>query len=132
MAALDKCRTGPPTLGFSYLEPQRHIPYVQDLSGDEAVTFGAVLARCCAALKEAAGAELVYVYIFGGGIPNLHVHLAPHNQGDALNDNLLRGEFEEQPLPSGAVAYVSKDFSPLPEEEYVALANRVRVLLAAP
>lgn len=121
---------GDPTLGFSYLEPKRHIPYVQDLSGDEAATFGAVLARCCAALKQATGAELVYVYIFGGGIPHLHVHLAPHNEGDALNDNLLRGEFDEQPLPSGAVAYVSKDFPPLPEEECVAVAERVHDLLA--
>lgn len=123
---------GDPTLGFSYLEPKRHIPYVQDLSGEEAATFGGVLARCCAALKDATGAELVYVYVFGGGIPHLHVHLAPHRQGDALNDALLRGEFEEQSLASGAVALVSKDFPPLPEAECAAVAERVRAMLAVP
>jgi diadenosine tetraphosphate (Ap4A) HIT family hydrolase len=120
---------GDPTPGFSYLEPLRHIPHVEDLSGEEAATFGTVLARCCAALKQATDAERVYVYVFGGGIPHLHVHLAPHTTGDALNDALLRGEFEEQPLPSGAVAYVSKDFPALPDDRLRQVADDVRQLL---
>jgi len=121
---------GDPTPGFSYLEPLRHIAFVQELDGEEAASFGPVLARCAAALKEATGAELVYVYVFGGGIPHLHVHLAPHVEGDALNDTLLRGEFEETPLPSGATAFVSKDFPALPDDELRAVAERVRELLA--
>jgi diadenosine tetraphosphate (Ap4A) HIT family hydrolase len=121
---------GDPTPGFSYLEPRRHIPHVADLDGAEAATFGPTLARCTAALKESTGCELVYVYVFGGGIPHLHVHLAPHTDGDALNDSMLRGEFEEQPLPSGATAYVSLDFPSLPNEELRAVAQRVRALLA--
>ena len=32
------------TTGFAYLEPKRHIPHITDLSGEEAVTFGLVLA----------------------------------------------------------------------------------------
>ena len=45
--------TGPgdPTLGFSYLEPKRHIPHLTDLDGEEAATFGPVLARCARALN---------------------------------------------------------------------------------
>ncbi len=120
---------GDPTPGFSYLEPLRHIRYVQELDGREAATFGPVLARCAAALKQATTAELVYVYIFGGGIPHLHVHLAPHVAGDALNESMLRGELEERPLPSGAVAFVSKDFPEVPEEELASVASRVRELL---
>src|SRR5579863_3767648 len=54
---------GDPTPGFSYLEPLRHIRYVHELDGEESATFGPVLARCTAALKEATSAELVYVYI---------------------------------------------------------------------
>ena len=72
---------GDPTPGFSYLEPRRHIAYITDLDGPEAATFGAVIARCTAALKAATECELVYVYVFGGGIPHLHVHLAPHTAG---------------------------------------------------
>jgi diadenosine tetraphosphate (Ap4A) HIT family hydrolase len=74
-------------------------------------------------------AERIYVYVFGDGIPHLHVHLAPHNTGDALNDTLIRGEFEEHPLPSGAVALRSKDFPAIPPERSISTANRIRELL---
>src|SRR5207248_1567334 len=79
-------------LGFSYLEPKRHIPYVTDLAGEEARTLGEVLAHVTSALREETGAELVYVYVFGGGVPHLHFHLAPHHAGDALNTHLIRVE----------------------------------------
>lgn len=121
---------GDPTPGFSFLEPLRHIRYVHEMDGQEAASFGPVLARCTAALKEATSAELVYVYVFGGSIPHLHIHLAPHVADDALNDSMLRGEFEQQQLPSGAVAYVSKDFPPVPEDELRRVAVRTRELLA--
>jgi diadenosine tetraphosphate (Ap4A) HIT family hydrolase len=70
--------------GFAHLEPKRHIPYVTDLDGPEAVTLGPVLARATRALKEAAQAELAYVYVFGDRVPHLHLNLAPHRPGDGL------------------------------------------------
>src|SRR5947209_3088622 len=97
---------GDVTPGFSYLEPKRHIPDITKLDGAEAATFGTVIARCAGALKEVTQSELVYVYVFGGGIPHLHVHLAPHVSGDALNDALLKGELETRTLPSGATAFL--------------------------
>jgi diadenosine tetraphosphate (Ap4A) HIT family hydrolase len=112
--------------GFAYLEPKRHVPYVTDLSGAEAATFGSVLARCTRVLREATGAELVYVYIFGGGIPHLHVHLAPHRTGDALNDQMIRGEIVQEQLPSGITRFVSSTFPPPPREELERVAERVR------
>jgi diadenosine tetraphosphate (Ap4A) HIT family hydrolase len=118
------------TPGFSYLEPRRHISHIEDLDGPEAVTFGPTLARCAAALKAATAAERVYVYVFGGGIPHLHVHLAPHTEGDALSDAIVRGEVESTQLDSGATAFVSKDFPSLPEEETRRVAGAVRRLLA--
>lgn len=117
------------TLGFSYLEPKRHIPFVTDLDGAEAATFGRVLARCAAALKQASGCQLVYVYVFGGGVAHLHVHLAPHSDGDALNDNLLRGEFESEELPSGMTMFTSTEFEELPGDELRAVADEARSLL---
>jgi len=118
--------------GFAYLEPKRHVAYITDLDGVEATTFGAVLARCSQVLKEVTGAELVYVYIFGGGIPHLHVHLAPHRQGDALNDQMIRGEVVEEKLPSGATWLVSDSFPPLPREQLQAIADQVRQRLREP
>jgi diadenosine tetraphosphate (Ap4A) HIT family hydrolase len=112
-------------LGFSYLEPRRHVPHIEDLDGEEARTFGQALALAAAALKQQTGAELVFLYVFGEGIPHLHVHLAPHRAGDALNTQILRGEFVERPLPGGATEYLSKDFPLLDESELRDLADRV-------
>jgi diadenosine tetraphosphate (Ap4A) HIT family hydrolase len=113
-------------LGFAYLEPKRHIPHITDLDGEEARTFGKVLAQVSQALRTETGAELVYVYIFGGGVPHLHVHLAPHRSGDALNTQIIRGEVTEERLESGASRITSKDYPPLPEEEQRAIAFRVQ------
>ena len=88
--------------GFAHLEPHRHIPYVTDLDGDEAATFGPVLARVTSALRAATGAELTYAYVFGERVPHLHVNLAPHTPGDALvgGPGLVRPDAE--PLPRAA------------------------------
>ncbi|HVM25746.1 MAG TPA: hypothetical protein VM253_10160 [Candidatus Limnocylindrales bacterium] len=117
------------TTGFGYLEPKRHVPYITDLEGTEAASFGPTLARVASALKAAAGADLVYMYVFGGGIPHLHVHLAPHREGDALNANLIRGEVVYEPQPSGAQRIVSREFAELPADEIAGVIERARVLL---
>jgi diadenosine tetraphosphate (Ap4A) HIT family hydrolase len=119
------------TPAFCYLEPKRHIAYITELEGDEARTFGAVMARVASVLKEIATAEVVYVYIFGGGIPHLHVHLAPHTEGDALAGTMIRGEVVEEKMPSGATALISKEYSPVPSEQLEELAGRARHLLSA-
>jgi diadenosine tetraphosphate (Ap4A) HIT family hydrolase len=118
-------------LAFSYLEPKRHIPHITDLDGEEAHTFGEVLARISRVLQEETAAELVYVYVFGGSVPHLHVHLAPHQPGDGLNTQIIRGDFTEEKLESGAVRYVSKEFPPLPHEQQHAVANRIQQRLMA-
>jgi diadenosine tetraphosphate (Ap4A) HIT family hydrolase len=118
------------TSGFAYLEPKRHVPHITDLDGEEAATFGPVLARVTRALREAAGADLVYVYVFGGGIPHLHVHLGPHREGDALNESIIRGEFTYEPQPSGAQLIVSHEFPELPADEIGTVIDRARALLA--
>jgi diadenosine tetraphosphate (Ap4A) HIT family hydrolase len=120
------------TVGFAYLEPKRHIPYVTHLDGEEAATFGPTLARVASVLKEASGAELVWLYVFGGGIPHLHVHLAPHREGDALNAQILRGEIVEEKLPSGATRVSSRDFPDLPATEIQAVIDAAAALLREP
>jgi diadenosine tetraphosphate (Ap4A) HIT family hydrolase len=111
--------------GFAYLEPKRHVPHIADLDGGEAASFGPVLARCARILREATGAEVVYVYVFGDGIPHLHVHLAPHRKGDALSDQMVRGEIVEEKLPSGVTRFYSKEFPALPRNELRSVAERI-------
>lgn len=113
-------------LGFSYLEPRRHIPHVTDLDGPEAATFGPVLAKVTSALKEVTGAELVYLYVFGGGVPHLHLHLAPHTEGDGLNDAMIKGELVTEHRPDGITVFTSKDYPPIPAGE---VTDRLRQVL---
>lgn len=118
------------TPGFSYFEPKRHITDITRLDGPEATSFGPTLARITAALRDVTQVERVYIYVFGDGVAHLHLHLAPHRPGDALNTQFIRGEVVERPLPSGATAIESKDFPPLPEAELRDVADRVREYLA--
>jgi diadenosine tetraphosphate (Ap4A) HIT family hydrolase len=117
--------------GFAYLEPKRHIRYITELDGPEAATFGPAMARSTKALKEATGTDVVYVYIFGDGVPHLHVHLAPHRSGDALNDQMIRGEIVEEKLPNGMTRFSSSEFPALPRARLLETAERVRPLLAS-
>jgi diadenosine tetraphosphate (Ap4A) HIT family hydrolase len=119
------------TRGFAYLEPIRHIPFLADLDGPEAATFGPAIAGASAALREASGARLVYAYVFGGGIPHLHVHLAPNEPEGVLNTAVIMGEVEERKLPSGASEIISKDHPDLPDETVAAVIERTRELMAS-
>ena len=119
-------------LGFCYLEPKRHIPDISQLDGAEARTLGQVLARVTGVLREATGAELVYIYVFGDGVPHLHFHLAPHHPGDALNTQMIRGEVIVERLEDGAEQHLSQDFPLLPEAAQRAVAQTVKQRLAEP
>jgi len=119
-----------PTVGFAYLEPMRHIPFLADLDGPEAAAFGPAIARASSALREVAGAALVYAYVFGGGIRHLHVHLAPNKPEGVLNTAIIEGRVEERKLPSGATDIVSLDHPELPEAEVAGVIERVRRAMA--
>lgn len=104
-------------VGFAHLEPHRHIPYITDLDGPEAATLGPVLARATAALREASGADKVYVYVFGDRVPHLHFNLAPHQLGGPL---------------AGGPGLLRSDAVPVEAAVHEAAAAAVRRLLAAP
>jgi diadenosine tetraphosphate (Ap4A) HIT family hydrolase len=117
-------------LGFAYLEPLRHIATIADLDGPEAASFGTTIAKACQSLKAATGTEFVYVYVFGDGVAHLHVHLAPHREGDALNSQVIRGEIVSEKLPNGFERFFSREFPALPEAEQRRVAEIVRRHLA--
>ena len=83
--------------GYSFLTPKRHIPYVTDLDGAEATALGPVLARLSAAVRDAAGAELVHLHVFGDGVAHFHVHLVPHTRGDSLSTTIVREDAGPEP-----------------------------------
>lgn len=113
-------------LGFAYLEPLRHIASIADLDGPEAQSFGTTIAKVSQALKAATDTAFVYVYIFGDGVAHLHVHLAPHREGDALNSQMIKGEIVSEKLPNGFERFFSREFPALPEAEQRQVAEIVR------
>ncbi|HEX2755681.1 MAG TPA: hypothetical protein VHM48_09470 [Candidatus Limnocylindrales bacterium] len=98
-----------PVVGFSYLEPRRHIAHITDLDGSEAATFGSVLAKVTTLLRGEAGAELVYAMIFGERVAHLHVNLAPHRAGDALTGGAgIVNLAAPAPTPGAQQAFVDR------------------------
>jgi diadenosine tetraphosphate (Ap4A) HIT family hydrolase len=108
--------------GFSYLEPHRHIADITELDGDEAASLGPTIATASKAIKEATGAELIYVYVFGDGIPHLHIHLAPHRTvGSPLVSDMIKGAKHKTHLASGEELWVS-DRYPLVDRDVMQAA----------
>ena len=70
--------------GWLVLEPKRHAGGLGDLTDDEACAVGRLTNQAARALKEVASAEHVYAFVFGDGVPHLHVHLAPRYENTPL------------------------------------------------
>jgi diadenosine tetraphosphate (Ap4A) HIT family hydrolase len=68
-------------LGHLFVEPLRHAPGLADLTDDEARAVGLWCRRASRVLREVAGAEHVYMAVWGDEVPHLHVHLLPRFPG---------------------------------------------------
>lgn len=67
--------------GYLVAEPKRHARGLGDLTDPEAAALGQLVNRLARALKDVAGAEHVYSFVFGDGMAHLHVVLAPRYPG---------------------------------------------------
>lgn len=113
--------------GFSYLEPRRHIADITELDGPEAGSFGEAIAAASAAIKDATGSELVYVYIFGDNVPHLHVHLAPHRSlGSPLVTEMIKGARHRVLLPDGTEVWASDRYPLIAQEITEAAIEGIR------
>lgn len=119
--------------GYSYLSTRRHISHITDLDGEEAVTFGQTIAAATNAIKDETGADLVYVYVFGGGVDHFHVHLAPHREpGSPLVDNPIKGAKHNVLLPSGQEVWASDRYPLQPQDVMQAAIGGIRRRLGGP
>lgn len=67
--------------GYLMVEPKRHAPRLGGLTDEEAEAIGRVTNRVARIQREILGAEHVYSFVYGDGVPHLHVHLAPRYPG---------------------------------------------------
>ncbi|MEI4804256.1 MULTISPECIES: HIT family protein [unclassified Bacillus (in: firmicutes)] len=64
-------------LGYLMIDTKRHTPGLAELSEKEAQAFGLIVSRVSRALKECEGAEHIYAFVSGNGVPHMHMHLIP-------------------------------------------------------
>jgi histidine triad (HIT) family protein len=62
-------------LGHLFVEPQRHVAELADLTDREAETIGLWTKRVAAALIHVLGMEHVYAFVIGDGVPHVHIHV---------------------------------------------------------
>ena len=62
-------------LGHVFVEPRRHVAELADLTDEEARTIGLYTCRVARALMKALEMEHVYSFVFGDGVPHVHVHV---------------------------------------------------------
>ena len=68
-------------LGWLVVEVRRHVPGLADLSDAEGQAIGLLAARLSRLLRAMQGAEHVYAFVVGHGVPHLHLHLLPRYPG---------------------------------------------------
>ena len=68
-------------LGYLMAETKRHASGLADLTEAEAAAVGVLVARLSRALQATEGAEHVYAFVIGDGVPHLHVHVVPRYPG---------------------------------------------------
>jgi diadenosine tetraphosphate (Ap4A) HIT family hydrolase len=67
--------------GYLMVEPKRHVAGLGELSEDEAAAVGRLMNRAARVLRDRAGADHVFAFVYGTGVPHLHVHVAPRYPG---------------------------------------------------
>ncbi|MCM3638086.1 HIT family protein [Sporosarcina luteola] len=65
----------PGYLGQLIIDLKRHVPTLGDMTEEEAVVFGRMMARVSKALMVTEGAEHIYSLVSGNSVPHLHMHI---------------------------------------------------------
>ena len=64
-------------LGYVMIDIKRHVPGLAGLTDEEAKRFGLISSRVSKALKASEGAEHIYTFVSGNGVPHMHMHIIP-------------------------------------------------------
>jgi ATP adenylyltransferase len=72
---------GTASLGYLFIETDRHAPHLEDLSDEEASALGILRSHLARALASALDAENVFSAVIGRGVPHFHEHLFARHRG---------------------------------------------------
>jgi diadenosine tetraphosphate (Ap4A) HIT family hydrolase len=102
-------------LGTLIVEARRHYLDYAEMKAEEASSYGLLLRRLYAALKQVTGAERVYSLVTLEGTPHFHAWLVPRPPG----------------APERGLAYLGASQS-CAEEDVLRVVNALRQVLCAP
>jgi ATP adenylyltransferase len=68
---------GAAPLGNLFIETDRHVAYVADLTPEEAAAVGRIRTLLARGLREACDAEFTFAAVIGTGVAHFHEHLVP-------------------------------------------------------
>jgi ATP adenylyltransferase len=72
---------GTASLGYLFIETDRHAPHLEDLTDEEATALGRLRSRLARALTDALDVENVFSAVVGRGVPHFHEHLFVRHRG---------------------------------------------------
>lgn len=69
------------SLGYLYVESDRHAPSLADLTDEEAAALGRLRTRLAAALRESLDPEFVFAAVIGRRVAHFHEHVFCRHRG---------------------------------------------------
>lgn len=108
--------------GWFILQTRRHCAEPADLTDAEAASFGPMLRRWEAAVKQATGAARIYTAALGEKVRHLHVHMVPRY--DPLREGAVGWSLFDLERRAAAGEFV------VDAAEVQAVADRLRGLLS--
>jgi diadenosine tetraphosphate (Ap4A) HIT family hydrolase len=69
------------SLGYAFVETQRHAPYLDDLTDEEAAAVGRVASRLARGLRAELDANFVHTAVSGLGVAHFHEHVFVRHGG---------------------------------------------------
>lgn len=102
-------------LGWIFIESERHVPYLSDLTDEEAASLGRLRTRLARALRQELDVQVITTLVIGMGVAHFHEHLLPRMRGAAAD---LPWHQSDETLPKATAV------------EVAALAGRLRDALA--
>ncbi len=67
-------------LGYLFVESDRHVPYLADLTDDEAAALGRLRTRLARGLTAELDPAFVFAAVIGTGVAHFHEHLVPRHR----------------------------------------------------
>jgi diadenosine tetraphosphate (Ap4A) HIT family hydrolase len=82
---------GTAALGYLFVEPRRHVPYLDDLTEAEAEAIGRVVRRAAAGLRTELAVDFVFSIIAGMSVAHFHQHLFVRHAGTPEEFGFMAG-----------------------------------------